>query len=59
MTPAEIRVATGLTRADVDQLLLRMTGDGEIIKISRGNYIHFGREDLMPSSPCKKRQMSD
>ena len=59
MTPAEIRVATGLTRADVDQLLLRMTGDGEIIKISRGNYIHFGREDLMPSPPCKKRQMSD
>jgi hypothetical protein len=59
MKPTDIRTATGLTRENVDQLLLRMAGDGEIFKISRGNYIHSGREDLRPSPPCKKRQMSD
>jgi RecA-family ATPase len=59
MKPADIRLATGLTRENVDTLLFRMASDGEIIKISRGHYVHFGREDLMPSTSCKKRQMSD
>jgi hypothetical protein len=57
MTPAEIRVATELTRENVDTLLFRMANEGEIIKISRGNYIHIDRQDLMPSTPCKKRKM--
>lgn len=57
MTPAEIRLATELTRENVDTLLFRMANEGEIIKISRGNYIHIDRQDLMPSTPCKKRKM--
>ena len=59
MTPSEIHVATELTRDNVDKLLFRMANDGEIIKVSRGNYIHFDRQDLMPATPCQKRQMSD
>jgi RecA-family ATPase len=57
MTPTEIRVATELTRENVDTLLFRMSSEGQITKISRGNYIHIDRQDLMPSTPREKRKM--
>jgi hypothetical protein len=59
MRPADIRVATDLTRDNVDKLLFRLAEDGEIIKISRGLYIHFDRQDLMPPIGRQKRQMSE
>jgi RecA-family ATPase len=47
MTPADLTVATGLTRNNVDQRLHHMLQDGEIVKVSRGRYAHAKRSDLV------------
>jgi RecA-family ATPase len=49
MTPADLTVATGLTRNNVDQRLYHMLEGGEIIKVSRGRYAHPKRADLISS----------
>jgi RecA-family ATPase len=49
MTPADLTIATGLTRNNVDQRLHHMLQDGEIIKVSRGRYAHARRQDLVSS----------
>jgi hypothetical protein len=59
MRPTDIVVATGLSRENVDQLLFRLSSDGEIIKVSRGLYVHPNRSDLVPMNTRQKRQMSD
>ena len=54
--PEAIGHQTDIGRANVDKALARMVGDGEIIKISRGLYIHPERTDLFPPTPRQKRQ---
>jgi len=54
MTPADLATATGIVRNNVDQTLYRMVREGEIIKVSRGRYVHAKRPDLLPISPHKK-----
>jgi hypothetical protein len=46
MSPADLTAATGVGRNNVDQRLHHMVRDGEIIKVSRGRYIHAKRPDL-------------
>jgi len=58
MKPIELVRATGFTRDNVDQMLSRMSSVGEILKVSRGMYIHPDRNDLFPA-PRQNRQMSD
>ena len=59
LSPETIAHQTDIGRGNVDKSLGRMLADGEIIKISRGLYIHPERIDLVPSTPHQKRQMSE
>jgi hypothetical protein len=59
LSPETIGHQTDIGRANVDKCLGRMLADSEIIKISRGLYIHPERTDLIPSTPRQKRQMSE
>jgi hypothetical protein len=56
-SPADLTAATGIVRNNVDQTLHRMVREGEIIKVSRGRYVHAKRHDLLPISPHGKRKM--
>jgi hypothetical protein len=58
LRPADIVAATELARDNVDQMLSRMSSEGEITKVARGLYIHPDRSDLIPEAR-QKRQMSD
>src|SRR5262249_4409844 len=57
MSPSDIvSYGDGLVRNTVDQMLYRMANDGEIIKVSRGRYVHAKRQDLISATPCQKRK---
>lgn len=47
MTPPEIASVADIIRNNVDQRLGGMVKDGEVIKISRGKYVHPQRQDLI------------
>jgi nucleotide-binding universal stress UspA family protein len=51
MRPNEIATAIGVNRNNVDQLLYKMTKEGEVRKQGRGRYIHPDRLDLIGSEP--------
>jgi hypothetical protein len=59
LNPESIGHQTDIGRQNVDKALARMVTDGEIIKVSRGLYIHAERLDLLPISTRQNRQMSD
>ena len=59
MSPSDIVAVTSLGRQNVDQLLHRMVGDGEIIKRKRGLYVHASRSDIVLGGGHKKCQMSE
>jgi hypothetical protein len=48
MSPADLTSITGLVRHCVDQMLHRMVAEGEIIRVSKGRYVHAKRLDLIP-----------
>jgi hypothetical protein len=47
MSPAEIALAAGLPKNNVDQLLYRMGKAGEVTKLARGKYAASSRADLI------------
>lgn len=51
MSPADISDATRMPSPNVRQLLVSMTKVGEVIKVSRGRYIHPDRCDLDSTRP--------
>ena len=48
LTPQDIVASTGMARNNVDQLLFKMTQDGEVTKIGRGKYQHPDRTNADP-----------
>ncbi len=48
MTPPDLVASTGIPRNNLDQLLFKMTRDGEVTKVGRGKYRHPDRADLDP-----------
>ena len=48
LTPQDVVSSTGMPRNNVDQLLFKMTQDGEVVKVGRGKYRHPDRTDLDP-----------
>ena len=40
MSPADLAIATGMPRNNVDQLLFKMAKAGEVRKTGRGRYVH-------------------
>ena len=53
MSPNEIATAAQITLNNVNQYLYQMCKSGEVIKVSRGNYVSATRQDLIP--PKKSR----
>ena len=48
MTPQDLVASTGIPRNNLDQLLFKMTRDGEVTKVGRGKYRHSDRADMEP-----------
>jgi hypothetical protein len=48
MTPQDLVASTGIPRNNLDQLLFKMTRDGEVTKVGRGKYRHSDRADMDP-----------
>jgi hypothetical protein len=53
LTVSDIVTATAMNRNACDQLLYKMSKDGQINKAKRGHYFHADRADLTPSTPDK------
>src|SRR5262249_12897165 len=59
MTPTDIAAAgVSLVRNNVEKMLPRMVRDIEIIKVSRGRYVHAKRHDLIPTRVRQSGQKS-
>ena len=56
MSPAEIANAAGVVRNNCDQLLMRMKNAGEVNLVTRGQYVHPERPDLIAATPNKNRK---
>src|SRR5262249_412850 len=56
MTPADISHAAQLSRNIVDQRLHHMLKNGDVIKVSRGFYVHAKRPDLVSRTPHTNRK---
>src|SRR5262249_51214474 len=52
MGPKDIAAQSDISETLAKKTLSRMLKDGEIIKVSRGEYISAGRTDLLPVEPC-------
>src|SRR5262249_13454953 len=59
LSPDAIGHQADIGRANVDKTLARMVASAEIIKVSRGLYVHPNRKDLLSLYPCQKRQKSE
>jgi RecA-family ATPase len=49
LTSSDIMAECQMRRDQVDQLMARMVRDGEILKVSRGRFVHPDRSDLIPA----------
>jgi len=49
LSPAEIAADGDVKRNNVDQLLRKMVMDGEVLKVTRGRYVHPDRAELISS----------
>jgi hypothetical protein len=50
MSPRDIAVGANMPRNNVDQLVFKMTKEGEVVKAKRGRYVHPERSDLVKAA---------